>query len=451
MATKQIPIGELEPDGRNANRGTARGQRLLEDSLRNYGAGRSILLDRHGRIIAGNKTVENAAAIGLQDVIVVESDGTKLIAVQRTDVDLDSKQGRELAIADNRIAEANLDWDTDVLRSLLPEADLAQFWNAQEMADLLGDATGGLLGDEDDVPAAPAVATTQPGDLYQLGNHLLLCGDATKPADLKLLMGDHLADAVWTDPPYNVNYTGGTNDRLTIQNDSMSDAAFVSFLEAVFHSLCQVVKKGGAVYIAHADIYGEQFRAALRIAGFHLSGCLIWRKSAMVLGHSDYQWRHEPILYGWRKGSAHFWRGGRKQTTIAEFEGAPVTKGSDGSWQIQAGDESFIIRGENITVESLIGSVMDEKKPTRNAEHPTIKPVALIERQLRNSTKPDDIVLDVFAGSGSTLIAAEKLGLRARLMELDPIYCDVIVARYEQATGRKATRMYGKATEEDRR
>lgn len=316
-------ISDLTPDARNANKGSLRGNAVIADSLRRYGARRSILLDRHGAIIAGNKTAENAGAIGMEDVLVIQTTGDRLVAVQRMDLDLDSPAARELAIADNRASEVSLSWDLDVLQGLVAEGgvDLAPFWTA-----------------------------------------------------------------------------------------------------------------------------GEQFRAAFRGAGFHLASCLIWKKNSLVLGHSDYQWRHEPVLYGWRPGAGHSWHGGRAQTTILEFDGSPVRQLEDGSWIVQFGDDAFIVRGEGVTVELAIGDVFTEDKPIRNAEHPTMKPVSLIERMLVNSTLPGAAVIDFFGGSGSTLVACEKLRLRCFMLELDPRYVDVIVTRWEQLTGKKAV-LHGQATQ----
>jgi DNA modification methylase len=391
-----VKISDLKSDERNANRGTAEGAALIRRSLSEYGAGRSILLDKNGAIIAGNKTAEGAAAIGLEDILVVQTTGDRLVAVQRMDLEIGDPRARQLAIADNRASEVSLAWDLDILKQLEAEGAvvLPDFFSADEIADFWPVE---LLVDEDEVPPAPAVPVTRLGDLYLLGNHRLLCGSATSMPDCRRLLDGLQADALWTDPPYNLAYVGKTAAGLKIENDAMSPAAYEAFIAAAFGNAAWMVKDGGAAYVAHADFAGEIIRRAFRVAGFHLSGCLIWRKNAMVLGRNDYQWRHEPILYGWRKGSAHIWLGGRTQTTILEFD-----------------------------------------KPERSAEHPTMKPVALIEQMVANSTVAGDAVLDLFAGSGSTLIACEKLRRRGFMMELDARYCDVIVARWEEATGEKA-------------
>lgn len=252
--------------------------------------------------------------------------------------------------------------------------------------------------DEDEAPEPPADPVTRRGDIYQLGRHRLLCGDSTVMSDAQNLMGDARADMVWTDPPYNVAYEGKTKDALKIQNDEMSAENFYQFLYDAYSNMLMFTKPGGAIYVAHADSEGMNFRKAMIDSGWLIKQCLIWVKQALVMGRQDYHWKHEPILYGWAPGASHNWFADRKQTTVLEFN-----------------------------------------RPSRNAEHPTMKPVELIEYCLTNSCAPKGLVLDLFGGSGSTLIACEKIGRSAALMELDPRYCDVIVARWEKYTGKKAS------------
>jgi site-specific DNA-methyltransferase (adenine-specific) len=403
-----MKITDLHQDDRNANKGTKRGREAVRKSLEQYGAGRSVLVDRDGRLIAGNKTAESAAAAGIEDVIVVETDGSKLVAVKRTDLSLDDPKARGLAVADNRAGELGLAWDSDVLADLSQDADLSGFFTDAELRSLLPqDSTSS----EDDFDAvSPPQPVTKPGDLIALGDHLLLCGDATVQTDVDRLMDGTLADVVWTDPPYNIAYEGKTKDRLTIKNDSMESDAFRSFLREAFVSMFDAARAGALIYVAHADTEGYNFRGAFTEAGWYLAECLVWVKQSMVLGRSDYHWRHEPILYGWKPGAAHNWYSNRKQTTVLEFD-----------------------------------------RPSRNAEHPTMKPVALVEYCIQNSSQRGGIVLDLFGGSGTTLIACEQTGRKARLMELDPAYCDVIVQRWETLTGKKAERIdAGTASETDR-
>lgn len=242
--------------------------------------------------------------------------------------------------------------------------------------------------DPDETPAVPSVARTTPGDVYEIGPHRLMCGSATDEAHVQTLMAGAQAEMVFTDPPYNVAYVGKTKDALTIQNDKMGGDEFLEFLRAAYRNLAASTSAGGAIYVAHADTEGLRFRQGFVEAGFKLSGCLVWVKPSMVLGRSDYQWRHEPILYGWKEGASHRWRGDRKQTTV---------------WEVD--------------------------RPSRSSEHPTMKPIALIDIALANSSAAGDLVIDFFGGSGSTMVAAHKGGRHANLMELDPKYCDVIVSR----------------------
>jgi site-specific DNA-methyltransferase (adenine-specific) len=241
---------------------------------------------------------------------------------------------------------------------------------------------------------------TKRGDIWQLGEHRLMCGDSCNADDVKRLMDGELADLFLTDPPYNVNYEGATKDNLKIQNDSMDDEKFRAFLTDAFLSANDVMKGGAAFYIWHADSEGFNFRYAVRAADWQMRETLIWNKNQLVMGRQDYQWKHEPCLYGWKSGAGHAWYGDRKQTTVINFD-----------------------------------------KPQRNGEHPTMKPVGLFGYLMQNSSKEGDIILDSFGGSGTTIIASEQLNRRARVMELDEHYCDVIVDRWQELTGKEAVKL----------
>ena len=220
----------------------------------------------------------------------------------------------------------------------------------------------------------------------------------------------------------------------------MDTADFAKFLQSVFAQTINFLKPGAAIYVAHSETEGINFRVSFQDAGFKLSGCVIWRKNTLVLGRSDYQWIHEPILYGWKPGASHRWFGGRKQVSVTDLgEGSPFVQVSDDQWEVTIGDRVLVVDG-NASVRELVPSIVNEEKPKRNDLHPTMKPVALIERMLRNSARPGDVVLEPFGGSGSTLIAAERLGMSARLIELAPAYVDVIVRRWQDYTGKKAVR-----------
>jgi site-specific DNA-methyltransferase (adenine-specific) len=391
-------ISDLKFDHKNARKRTDNSTRLIQESLQRYGAARSIVIDEDNRILAGNGTIAGAQALGLTKLKVIEAAGDEIIAVRRSGLSEDEKVG--LALADNRAAELS-DWDAQMLQQLSEEHDIAP-WFEQEDLDAILNAAEQLEPvegntDPDDVPEPPADPITKPGDLWVLGNHRLLCGDSTDTIALERLTENQPADLWLTDPPYNVAYEGKTADALTIKNDSMSNADFRQFLHDVYVAANCFLKPGASFYIWHADSEGYNFRGAAHDIGWKVRQCLVWVKSVMVMGRQDYQWKHEPCLYGWTEGAAHFWASDRKQTTVLEFD-----------------------------------------KPRRNGEHPTMKPVDLFQYLMANSTKPGALVLDSFGGSGTTIIAAERLGRKARVMELDPAYCDVIVKRWEDFTGQTA-------------
>jgi DNA modification methylase len=417
--------GELKPYEKNARTHSAAQVDLIARSMTEFGFTNPILLAKDGTIIAGHGRLEAAQKLRLESVpcIVLEN--------------LTAAQQRALVLADNRIA-LDAGWDVEALRLELADLKLDGFdlsltgFNLEELDGLLGPVDGK---DPDAAPPLPAEAKSKPGDLYVMGAHRLIVGDSTDVGVIQRLMDGAMADACWTDPPYNVAYESAAGK---IKNDDMDDKAFFDFLLAAFASTWAWMKPGAAIYVAHADTEGLNFRGAFRGAGFKLSGCIIWRKDSLVLGRSDYQWQHEPILCGWKKGSAHRWYGGRKQTTVLELgEHSPFVRLDDGRYQITVGNQTMIVAAD-AAVEEVVPSVIRVEKPKKSALHPTMKPVELIERMLRHNARPGDLVLDPFGGSGSTLIAADRLGMCARLVELDPCYADVIVQRWEDWSGRKA-------------
>lgn len=321
--------------------------------------------------------------------------GWKQVPVEMQDYESAEKEMADL-IADNAIA-AMAELDTELLNTeLLALADTDDFcltgFGEDDLAALLhrneelpDDDTLDLMPD-DDVPQM-----TQPGDIWLLGKHRLMCGDSTKAEQVAQLMAGDNADLLLTDPPYNVDYHGNAG---SIANDNMQDGQFRAFLTDAFRAADAVMRDGAAYYIWHADSEGYNFRAAVKAAGWTLRQTLVWVKQTLVLGRQDYQWRHEPCLYGWRDGAAHFFAESRKETTVIECD-----------------------------------------KPQRSELHPTMKPVKLFAQLIHNSSQRDWIVLDLFGGSGTTLIAAEQLDRRARLMEYDPHFCDVIATRYRDAFG----------------
>ncbi len=288
---------------------------------------------------------------------------------------------------------------------------------------------------------------TKPGDVWQLGRHRLMCGDATILSDVEKLMDGQLAAMIFTDPPYNVNYQGGTGDKLTIKNDNMSAGQFNQFLHDAFTSMYAVTEPGGAIYVCHADSEGSNFRGALQETGWLLKQCLIWAKNQFILGRQDYQWQHEPILYGWKPGVAHKFFGGRKQGTVLE-ESAPIIVKEDDEGALltfTAGIQTVTLRVPSFEVlqagDDSLSTVWRFEKPVRNGEHPTMKPIGLCARAIQNSSRLGDVVADFFGGSGSTLMAAEQTGRTCLLMELDSVYCDVIIRRWEEFTGLKAVKV----------
>jgi len=388
---EQRAIESLIPYINNSRKHSDEQVAQIAASIKEFGWTNPILVDGSNGLIAGHGRLLAARKLGMAKVPVIEL------------AHLSENQKKALIIADNKLA-LNSDWDNNLLMIELQELDSEDYdlsvlgFDQDELDALLNpiEPTTGLT-DEDAVPDVPEEPKTKPSDVYILGNHRLMCGDSCSITDMEKLCNDRKVDMWLTDPPYNVAYEGKTKEALTIQNDSMSDDGFRQFLRDAYVTADTVMKPGAVFYIWHADSEGYNFRGAAFDAGWKVRQCLIWKKSTMVMGRQDYHWKHEPCLYGWKEGAGHLWATDRKQTTILEFD-----------------------------------------KPSRNGEHPTMKPVALFEYQMLNNTKGGDIILDSFGGSGTTLLAAEKNGRIAYVMELDPKYCDVIVKRWEDFTGKKA-------------
>lgn len=440
LPSRFAPVESLIPYARNARTHSPAQVAQIAASIAEFGFTNAILADEkgivagHGRVLgaqqlyAAGKTIAlpSGEAIPVGTVPVVDCTGWS-----------DTKR-RAYILADNQLA-LNAGYDLELLRLELTDLKLEGFdLDLLGFGDLLTDLLDPAAGndkDPDEVPDVPAVAESKPGDVWVLGAHRVLCGDSTSVLDWGNLMKGETADACWTDPPYNVAYESKLAGK--IQNDSMGDGKFLAFLTDAFTALFTVLKPGGAIYVAHADTEGYNFRSAFRAAGFKLSGCLVWKKDSLVLGRSDFQWMHEPILYGWKPGSRHRWYGGRKLTTVQDWGGDPVVKREDGSYQIVVGDRILTVSGD-AKIEESPSSVFFHEKPKRSSEHPTMKPVGLVERMLKCSARSGDVVIDAFGGSGSTLVAADRLGMSARLMELDPKFVDVIVKRWQNYTGRRA-------------
>ena len=375
-------IDRLLPYIRNARTHTDEQVAQVAASIREFGWTNPLLVAADGTIIAGHARLAAARKLKMTEVPVIVLDH------------LTDAQRRALVLADNRLA-LDAGWDEEMLRVELASLQEDGFdlevvgFSDEELENLLRGLT-----DEDAVPDEPERAITVAGDLWMLGDHRVLCGDATSMDAIQTVLAGGLADMAFTDPPYSVSYTGKTARKLTIKNDDLG-AGFYDFLREACTNVLAVTK--GAIYICMSSSELHTLFRAFTDAGGHWSTFVIWAKHHFTLGRSDYQRQYEPILYGWRNGTDHFWCGARDQ-----------------------GDIWFI------------------KRPMANLEHPTMKPVELVERALRNSSKTRDTILDVFGGSGTTLIACEKSGRQARLIELEPKYCDVIIRRWQEFTGREA-------------
>ena len=398
----------------------------ISESLAKHGQYRPIVVQESTRhILAGNHTFKAAVALGWSKIAAVF-------------IDVDDEQARRIMLIDNRLSDL-ASYDEDALVALLSE--LAKTEAGLDGTGYDGDDLDSMIAALDDTPPIKPDADSVPdniravcsvGDVWLLGRHRLIVGDSTDPEVLSAVLDGKQAQAVWTDPPYNVAYSSKAG---SIMNDDMAAAEFAMFMRSVFTALAGVMKKGAPIYVAHADTERAAFTNAFLEAGFKLSGVLIWRKQSLVLGRSDYQWQHEPILYGWKEGASHKFYGGRKRTTMAEADFDCVTQVDDTTWHMAVGDRLLVISGSDVNVQAYETSIIEMPKPKASDLHPTMKPVALIVRHLLNSTRSGDVVLDPFGGSGSTLIACEETGRAARLVELDPHYADVICARYQQATG----------------
>jgi site-specific DNA-methyltransferase (adenine-specific) len=331
---------------------------------------RPIVVNSDMVILGGNMRFKACKEAGLKEIPVIVADN------------LTEEQQREFLIKDNT---SGGEWDFEMLANEW-DVDQLEDWGL----DIPAFETDEVLeAEEDDFDTTPpAEPITVLGDLYEIGEHRLLCGDSTQTDTFEKLMQGELADMVVTDPPYNVAYEGGTKEKLTIQNDSMGNDDFYKFLYDFYSALTTAVKKGGAIYVWHASSEVINFGKAMVDAGWLLKQQLIWVKNTMVMGRQDYQWKHEPCLYGWLAGDSHKWYSDRKQTTVIEWD-----------------------------------------KPLRNGEHPTMKPIGLFAYQIQNSSKKGDIVIDAFGGSGTAMVACEQTNRKARVIEYDPKYCDVIVKR----------------------
>jgi DNA modification methylase len=385
---KTVKLAELNPALYNPNYMDKAQTKQLSNSIDTWGYLDPIIVNKRNMVVVGgHQRLTKLLQKGIieEDVVLV---------------DLDTNNEKALNLALNKIKGQ---FDETKLQTLIEDLELEGFdveltgFQNSELESLFPEEKLPVIEDEYDPEEVEVEAKVQVGDIWILGRHRLLCGDATKEEDMQLLMNNQLVDLIITDPPYNVNYTGATKDQLKIQNDNMDNKKFHEFLLQSYQVMYNAASPGASIYVFHADTEAVNFRETFTQAGWKLAQCCIWAKQSFVMGRQDYHWQHEPILYGWKPTGPHKWYSDRKQSTL---------------WQFQ--------------------------KPTKNLEHPTMKPIELISYPLQNSSKKSDIILDPFGGSGSTLIAAEQTQRTCHTMELDPHYCDVIINRWEGFTGQKA-------------
>lgn len=440
-----VAIELLIPYINNARTHSDEQIKKIQSSIREFGFLNPVMIDGKHNVIAGHGRIEAARREGMTEIpcVFVEH--------------LTDAQRKAYIIADNRLAE-DAGWDELILKNELKALDEMGF-----DTDLTGFFLEDFIDEDDprderepsDEELAGIATMVQPGEVWALGPHRLMCGDSTKPEDFEKLMAGTKAALVITDPPYNVNYGDkaemleeyleheGNRNTSRILNDNMSDGDFRLFLTDAFKRAHDSMADGAPIYVFHAETEGINFREAFKEAGLKLSQCLIWVKSSFVLGRQDYHWRHEPILYGWKEGEAHPWYGGRKKDTtiLEECPGVTVKQTKNGDLiTFTDGFSTVSIRAKEYQIEDT-NTVIFHERPTRNDDHPTMKPIGLIVKLLRNSSKRGDVVLDPFGGSGSTLLACEEQKRTCYTMELAPEYCDVIIRRWEAVTGGKAEKV----------
>lgn len=385
MEIKKIKLADIIPYENNVKEHPKEQIEQIKNSILEFGNNDPIAIDEENIIIEGHGRYIALQELGYQEAECIVLSG------------LTEEQKNAYRIVHNQLT-MNSGFDLEKLKSELEliSLDMTSFGLTEEMLDEL---TPKEEVKEDEFDAEEALKeietpTSKYGDLYKLGDHFLMCGDSTKKDDVLKLMQGKKADLFLTDPPYNVDYEGTAGK---IENDNMSDPEFREFLKSAFENANEVLKDGASFYIWHADIEGYNFRGACHDIGWEVRQCIVWVKNALAMGRQDYQWKHEPCLYGWKNGAAHNWYSGRSETTVLNFD-----------------------------------------KPTKNEFHPTMKPLDLFGYLMQNSSRKHEIVLDLFGGSGTSLIVSEKLDRQCFMMELDPKYCDVIIKRWETLTGDKA-------------
>lgn len=385
LAITNIKTIDIKPYAKNPRKNDE-AVKYVAESIKEFGFKVPIVVDDDNIIVAGHTRWKAAKKLGIEECPCIIAN------------DLTEEQIKAFRLADNKVAE-KAEWDFDLLGMELEDIvdlDMSVFG----FEDVLEEEAE--VAEDDYEVQLPEEPKAKRGDIYQLGRHRLMCGDSTMFDDVEQLMDGQLADMLLTDPPYNVDYEGKTKDKLKIENDKMENDSFRQFLVDAFTNADMSMKPGAVFYIWHADSEGYNFRGACFETGWQVRQCIIWNKNSMVMGRQDYQWKHEPCLYGWKNGASHLWASDRKQTTVIDFN-----------------------------------------RPTRNDLHPTMKPIGLFDYQIKNNTKGGDIVLDLFGGSGTSIMACEQNGRVCYTMEFDPRYIDAIIDRWEQFTGEKAVLLNG--------
>lgn len=437
-----IPTEKIIPYHNNPKEHPQKQIEKIASSIKNYGFTVPIVVDGENEIIAGHGRYEAAKKLGLDGLPCIKRD------------DLNDAQIKAFRLADNKLAES--EWNYEQLAVEFEELEFDNFdlnltgFDEEEIGGILDEGSDDVFEDDFDINGALEEAEqgtiSTDGDIWMLGRHRVVCGDCLNEDTYKKLFNGDGADLIVTDPPYNVNYGDkasmldkyqkGHRNTDHIANDNMDNKEFAVFLAQAYKRMYENIKSGGCIYVFHADTEGVNFRTQFKGAGFKLAQCLIWVKNALVLGRQDYQWKHEPILYGWKPGAGHYWNGGRKQTTVLqESPGVVVQEKKTGhrltfdlgvnTVVIDVPDYDLIVSGDDVNK-----STWFYNKPLSNIEHPTMKPVAMLYRAIKNSSQKDEIVLDPFGGSGSALIASEQAGRKCYMIEMAPKYVDVIIKRY---------------------
>ena len=420
-------VSDLKPYENNAKIHTPEQVEQIAESIRIFGFNDPIAIDENDMIIEGHGRLLALQALGETEVDCIPLEGltddqkrayihvhNQLTMNTGFDLDILEQELRTIEGIDMGFFGFDMDFEID------PDFSFDDGENAQS---------------ELEAQAAAKEPRAKRGQLWQLGRHRLMVGDSTSATDVYKLTGGEAMDLCVTDPPYNVDYVGKTADALTIQNDSMDEHTFYNFLRDFYRQMLRALVPGGSYYIFHADSAGLTFRAALQEAGGQVKQNLIWVKNSMVLGRQDYQWKHEPILYGWKEGAGHYFVNDRCQTTVFENTADPESMTREELVQFA----TFL----QANLEAIHNSIIREKRPSRSSLHPTMKPVALCAKLIQNSSKRGDKVIDFFGGSGSTLMACEETGRSCYTIELDPKYADVIINRWEEATGERAVLLNG--------